>query len=149
LKLATDDPEHLATIKRVFLGDEERPRRLRSFRLHGELGLIHLDGVTTRESAEALRGQPVRIAGKDARPLESGEYFLYQLIGLKVENEAGESLGTVTDLIETGAHGVFVITRDDGGAPILLPNHPDVVLDIRPDELRMVVRPLVYDDEAR
>jgi 16S rRNA processing protein RimM len=146
LKLATDDPGHLATIKRVFVGDEERPRRLRGFRLHGDLALIHLAGITTREAAEDLRGRPVRIAGTDARPLEPGEFFLYQLIGLRVETETGEPIGVVTDLIETGAHGVFVITPDGGGAPILLPNHPDVVLDIRPDERRMIARPLIYDE---
>jgi 16S rRNA processing protein RimM len=146
VKLATDDPEHLASVRRVFIGDEERPRRLRSFRLHGDLGLIHLGGVSTRETAEALRGQPVRITGTDARPLEPGEFFLYQLIGLHVETETGEPLGVVTDFMETGANGVFVITPDGGGTPILLPNHPDVVPDIRPDERRMVVRPLVYDE---
>jgi 16S rRNA processing protein RimM len=146
LKLATDDPEHLATVKRVFVGDEERPRRVGSFRMHGDLALIHLSGITSREAAEELRGQPVRIAGTDARPLEPGEFFLYQLIGLHVESESGEPLGVVTDLIETGAQGVFVVTPDGGGTPILLPNHPDVVLDIRPDERRMVVRPLIYDE---
>lgn len=146
MRLATDDPAHLTTIKHVFVGDEPQPRRLLGIRFHAGLALIRLPGVTSREQAAALRGEPVRIAGSDARPLAPGEFFLYQLIGLDVVDETGAPIGTVTDLMETGAHDVLVIAPADGGKNLLLPNHPDVVLDIRPAERRMTVRPLVYDE---
>jgi 16S rRNA processing protein RimM len=146
MRLASDDAEHLATIKRIFIGDEPNPRRLLGMRFNAGFALLRLPGMSTPEEVEPLRGQPVRIAGSDARPLEPGEFFIYQLIGLDVFDEDGQALGTVTDLIETGAHDVLVIVPAGGGKELLLPNHPEVVLDIRPDERRMIVRPLVYDE---
>ena len=143
LRLITDAPEHLHAIKRVYLGEEIRPRRLLGVRLHAGQALLRIQGVTTPEAVAALRGQSVRIAGRDAQALAPGEFFLYQLIDLDVVDEAGTSLGRVTDVMETGAHDVLVVTPTEG-PDLLLPNHPAVVLDVQPDEGRMVVRPLVY-----
>ena len=145
LRLATDDPSHLATVQRVWVGAEFQPRRLLGLRMHAGQALIRLQGVPTREAAEVLRGEPVRIAGSDARPNAPGEFFLFQLVGLDAVDEAGTPLGRVTDIIETGTHDVFVVTPPAGGPDILLPNHPDVVLDVQPADGRMVVRPLVYE----
>ena len=92
-------------------------------------------------------GLPLRISGLDARPLAADEYFLYQIIGLEARDEAGNRLGRVTDLIETGANDVLVITPDDGGADILLPSHPDVVVAMEPAAGHIVVRPLRYYGE--
>jgi 16S rRNA processing protein RimM len=84
--------------------------------------------------------------GSDARPLAANEYFLYQVIGLEVLAEDGARLGRVTDLIETGANDVLVVTSDDG-ADVLLPSHPDVVLEMDPGAGRIVVRPPRYYGE--
>ena len=146
--LATDDPEHLATVKRLWLGDEPRPRKLLGVRFHAGQALIRLGGIATPEAAREYRGQRLRMAGADARPLPPGEYRLYQLVGLEAVTEAGESLGTVTDVLETGANDVFVIGPAAGGQDLLLPYHPDVILEISPEQGRMLVRPLRYYDEA-
>lgn len=152
LRLTTDDPDHLRRVKRVFLGDAATATRLSALRFHKGMGLLRLAGVTTPEQAKELTGTPVRISGKDARPLEANEYYLYQVVGLAVRDEAGAELGTVTDVIETGANDVFVVSPAGDGAPMLLPSIPDVVLDLQPEAGFMVVRPLVYygeaDDEA-
>ncbi len=87
------------------------------------------------------------MAGTDARPLPPGEYRLYQLVGLEAVTETGESLGRVTDILETGANDVFVVTPAGGGQDLLLPYHEDVIREIRPEEGRMTVRPLRYYDE--
>ena len=89
----------------------------------------------------------MRISGLDARPLAPNEYFLYQIIGLEARDEAGNRLGRVTDLIETGANDVLVITPDDGGTDILLPSHSDVVVAMEPAAGYLVVRPLQYFGE--
>jgi 16S rRNA processing protein RimM len=114
--------------------------------MHANLALVRLKGVSTPEQADSFRGAALRIAGRDAKPLHPGEYFLYQLIGLKVMTEEGDLLGTVTDLIETGANDVFVVTPPEGGTPELIPNIADVVLDIDPQGGTMTVRPLEYLD---
>jgi 16S rRNA processing protein RimM len=142
--LTTDDPEHLVSIRRLFVGDEPLARRVLGTRLHDRYALMRLKGITTPEAASALRGAPVRIAGSDARPLAPGEFYLYQLIGLTAFDEAGEILGTVADIMETGANDVFIVSPPDGGSDLLIPNHPDVVLEIDPIAGRLTVRPLIY-----
>jgi 16S rRNA processing protein RimM len=142
--LTTDDPEHLRTIKRVYVGDEPTPRRVLSLRFHDRFALMRVKGIPTPEAGAEFRGRQLRIAGTDARPLAPGEFYLYQLIGLSVVNEAGQPLGTVTDIMETGANDVLVVAPPDGGKDELYPNHPDVVLDVDPEAGRLVVRPLVY-----
>jgi len=145
--LQTDDPAHLLTIKRLYLGDETTPRTVLEARLHAGNALMRLQGISTPETVERFRGTPLRIRGSDARPLAAGEYFLYQIIGLEVFDESGNRLGRVTDLMETGANNVLVVAPDDGGADILLPSHPDVVIAMDPAAGRVVVRPLTYYGE--
>jgi 16S rRNA processing protein RimM len=147
VRLQTDDPAHLLTIKRLYLGDETTPRTVLGARLHAGNALIRLQGISTPETVERLRGTPLRIRGTDARPLAADEYFLYQMIGLEVFDESGTRLGQVTDLIETGANNVLVIASDDGGTDILLPSHPDVIIDMDLAAGRIVVRPLTYYGE--
>lgn len=145
VKLLTDHPEHLATIREVFLSENESPTAVESFRFHGDHGLIRLAGIDNPEDGKRLGGLKVRIRGTDAAPLADGEYFLYQLIGLKAELPSGEPLGEVTDLMETGAHDVLVLTTTTG-AEMLVPNHPQFVLDIQPADGRIVIEPPVYQD---
>ena len=146
VRLQTDDPEHLLTIKRIYLGDEAAPRTVLGARLHAGTALLRLQGISSPETVERFRGAPLRIRGADARPLGANEYFLYQVIGLEAFDEAGNRLGEVTDLIETGANDVLVITPAEG-ADILLPSHPDVVVAMDPAAGRIVVRPLRYFGE--
>lgn len=148
LRLSTDEPDQLIRLKRIFIGDEPIARRLLSVRFHQGMALIRVNGVTNAEQGRALFRQPVRISGKDARPLEPGEFYYYQVVGITAYNEAGEVVGTVSDILETGANDVFVIRPDGGGAEILLPNIPDVILEVDPVGKRMVIRPLVYWDAS-
>lgn len=136
LRLLTDRPDHLHAIHRVFLGDSDEPTRLEGVRFQGETALIKLDGVYSPEQGKALGGLPVRIAGEDAQPLEADEYFLFQLIGLRAIAEGEHDVGVVTDLIETGAHDVLVVTPPGGdrSSQILIPNHPEFVTRIAPED---------------
>ena len=146
MHLLTDDPQHLKKIKTVYLGERDTPIVLENIRFPDKGALVKLGGTNTPEDAAKLSGLNVKIAGSDARPLEPGEYFLFQLIGLKVSDEHGEPIGVVTDLIETGAHDVLVIgERPDTPEDLLVPNHPEFVLEMDPAEGTMVVRPPLYE----
>ncbi|MCO5220276.1 MAG: ribosome maturation factor RimM [Thermomicrobiales bacterium] len=140
----TDIPEQFEVLGSVYVGDEDRPRKIQNVRFHGGNVLLKLRGIGNPEDGATFRGQPIRISGKDALPLEDGEYLLFQLIGLDAYDEAGQKVGTTVDLIETGARDVFVIRPDAGGADLLLPNTEEAVLEIDPSERRIVVRPLEY-----
>lgn len=140
----TDVPEQFERVSSVYVGEEERPRKVQNMRFHSGSVLLKLRGIATPEEGAQLRGQPIRISGKDAIPPEAGEFLLYQLIGLDAFDEAGIKIGTTVDLIETGSRDVFVIRPDGGGPDVLLPNTEDAVLEIVPSERRMVVRLLEY-----
>jgi 16S rRNA processing protein RimM len=119
--------------------------RLRGARLHSGQALLSLEGVTDRDAAEALRGSVVRISGSQARPLEEGEFYHYQLIGLQAVTEDGAELGELKEIIEAGEVDVYVV-RDDAGNEHLFPALHDVVLEIDPGAKRLVVRPQKWDD---
>lgn len=139
----TDVPEQFETLTSVYVGEEARPRKVQNIRFHSGNWLLKLRGITNPEEGAELRGQAIRISGKDAVPLEEGEFLLYQLIGLDAFDEAGQKIGATVDLIETGSRDVFVI-RPESGPDILLPNTESAVLEIVPSEKRMVVRLLEY-----
>lgn len=144
MRPVTDLPEQFEGLTTVYVGDEQRPRKVQNVRFHSGSVLLKLRGIANPEDGAAFRGQAIRISGKDAIPLEEGEFLLYQLIGLDAFDEAGTKIGTTVDLIETGSRDVFVIRPEGGGANILLPNTEDAVLEIVPSERRMVVRLLEY-----
>jgi 16S rRNA processing protein RimM len=86
----------------------------------GEVRLA-LRGVADRDAAEALRGTLVLADVADLPPLPAGGHYWYELVGCAVETAAGERVGTVTGMLETGAaHDVLEVAGDDG-KPRLIP----------------------------
>jgi len=86
------------------------------------LFVIRLEGITSREGAEALVGHELLVRADDRPPLEEGEFHLLDLVGLEVRLLAdGRVLGTVTDLIHGGNDLLEVALIDDGGRRILIP----------------------------
>jgi 16S rRNA processing protein RimM len=144
VRLYTDAPEQLTRITQIWLGDDETPRKLLGVLFHQDHALMRIAGVETPEQVRALHGTQVRIAGADARPLAPGEHFYFQLIGMTVVTEFGELVGELTDIMETGANEVYIVSPPGGGADVLLPNIPDVILDIDDAERRITIRPLEY-----
>ena len=76
-------------------------------KMHGGDVLAQLQGVVGRDQAEALKGTVVSVSRSRFPPLDDGEYYWSDLIGLSVENLQGEVLGQVADLIDNGAHPVL------------------------------------------
>jgi 16S rRNA processing protein RimM len=94
----------------------------------GEFALLMLTGVSDRESAESLRGLTVYADQDEALPLEEGEYYQFQIKGLSVRTQDGQDLGSVTEVLETGANDVYVVVGSAG--ELLLPAIRDVILGI-------------------
>ena len=132
VSVLTDFPERFETTEWIYLGTEleATPYRLEAARWHKQNVLLTLAGVTNRTQAEQLRGQFVQIPVEEATPLPEGSYYLYQLIGLQVITEAGQVLGVVYDILETGANDVYLVKDEAEGAEILIPAIPDVVKSI-------------------
>jgi 16S rRNA processing protein RimM len=138
--LDTDHPEHLAPPLHVYLGPERTPYAIEGARLDRSDALLHLAGLENREQADALRGLEVAIRADEASPLQPGEFYIHQVIGLQVWTEAGVPLGKVVEVIETGANDVYVVRGPTG--EVLVPAIRDVVVEIDPPSGRMIVRPL-------
>ena len=99
--------------------------------------LLQLNGVTTRDAAQPLVGQPVTVPETEAPTLEEGEYFHFQLLGLRVLTEESEEIGQITEILETGSNDVYVVSGT--GGEVLVPALVDVVREVRLDEGLMIV----------
>lgn len=91
---------------------QERSVRLKQGKLHGKYVVAQLEGVESREDAEALKGFKVRVDRAQFRKLEEDEYYWADLIGLIVRTGSGVELGKVISLMETGSNDVLVIKGD-------------------------------------
>ena len=88
-----------------------RPLAVRSAWPQGSALIAHFEGIEDRGAAAALAGSRIGLP-RDAFPdLDDGRYYWTDLIGLEVVDEAGEPLGVVREMIETGANDVMVIRR--------------------------------------
>ena len=100
--------------------------------------LVKFEGVTDRDAADALRGAELSVPAEETPSAPPGAYYHYQLIGLRVVSAAdGEPLGTLTEIVSTGANDVYVVTRED--AELLLPALADVVTEVDVEAGRMTV----------
>jgi 16S rRNA processing protein RimM len=134
----TDVPERFSWLETVYLGETDpEPVSVESVRFHQNFALLKLAGIDDRDAADELRGEWLQVPLDAAIPLEEGEYFLYQLIGLTVVTDEGETLGELAELLETGANLVFIVRGDKGD--ILLPDTKEVIQDIDFENGRMTV----------
>lgn len=138
MTILTDFPERIQAKKRLFVGEQHDPLVVRSLRNHAEGLLISFYGFDTPEAVGRFRNQYVFVEAAGLPPLPQGEYYHHQLIGLQVFSEDGQCLGRLTEILETGANDVYVVT-DDAGGELLLPAIPEVILDVDVERSRMRV----------
>lgn len=135
LQVLTDYPERISALETVYIGRDPYDAgsatgfSVLGARRHREQILIRLEGIDSRDDAEAHRGQLLMVALDDAVPLEEGEYYAFQIIGSAVITTEGDNLGSIREIIETGANDVFVV---QGGlyGEVLIPDIPEVVLEV-------------------
>jgi 16S rRNA processing protein RimM len=133
----TDFPERFQPRATYLIGAEHRPIRLEQSRPYRGGLLFKFVGYDTPEACNELRDQILYVPMEEALPLPEGFYYIHQIIGLDVWTEAGDHLGRVSDVWETGANDVYVV--DQGGKLILLPAIAQVVLHVDLGRSRMTV----------
>ncbi len=105
-----------------WLGQEHGPWRefkVEQAEVHNKTLAALLTGCPDRNAAERLKGQLIAVPRSQFPEQDEDEYYWSDLIGMTVVNEAGEPLGTVSNLLETGANDVLVVRGDSG--EILIP----------------------------
>jgi 16S rRNA processing protein RimM len=110
-----------------YVGKEEawRPLEVLEAEVHSKVLVARLEGVDDRTAAERYKGQLIAVPRSELPEQEEGEYYWSDLIGLKVLNLAGEELGAVDTLMETGANDVLVVKG--GSGELLIPFIEDVI----------------------
>ena len=107
----------------------------------GEQVVVTADGVDEEKAIndiEKYKGKSLFVERKDAVPLEEDEYYIADMIGMKVMTDEGEEFGTLKDVMETGANDVYVIEMKDG-KEVLIPAIKQCVLDIDVEKMCMTI----------
>lgn len=133
--LQTEFPDRFRRLAQVWI--DGRPVDLESSRLHRGQVLLKLRGVDGPEAAEKYRGKLVEVPLDQAIKLPRGRFWIFQIVGLDVATADGEQLGTVADVLTTGANDVYVVRGDAG--EILIPAIKQVIKQIDLGERRITV----------
>lgn len=96
-------------------------RRISGVRLTPKGFLVDVEGVESRAEVDALKGQELLLDRDELDVPEEGEFYVADLVGLAVSNDAGEIVGTVEDTFETAAHEVLVVREADGHQSLYVP----------------------------
>ena len=123
----TDPPENLLEFQRWELSKKSGESQLYSVlssQVHGKFVTAKLDGVDTRDQALELKGSDIQIPIEDFPNLPEGDYYHFQLLGLKAIDINGTVYGQVDRVMQTGANDVLVV---EGENSCLIPYIPDVV----------------------
>lgn len=115
---------------------------------HNDLLLLGLDGIDSREDALDLRGAYLCVPEDQVFPLPEGEYYYFQLVGLRVYDSQRGYLGDLTDILETGANDVYVVQSPQYGE-ILLPAIKQVIkkIDLQENTMQVDLLEGLIDDE--
>ncbi len=112
LKLFAEGLDSLARHRQVMVGD--RPLTLASLKGGGGAPIARFAEITDRNAAEALRGQEVTVPRSALPPLDEGEYYHADLIGLPCVAAGGAALGFVTAVENFGAGDLLEVEATDG-----------------------------------
>ncbi len=138
MEVVTDFPERLKPHIPVYVGPDHAPMVIESVRPHSEGLLIKFNGVHNPEAAGRYRNQLVYVTTADRPRLPEGHYYEHELMGFAiVEDDSSEAIGTLKEIMHTGANDIYVVARPEGGE-VLLPVIASVVLEI--DAGRRMIR---------
>lgn len=140
LGITTDFPERIKRDKLIYLGRNHTPRKISGARPFHNNMLLTIEGIHNREEAAELTNLEVFVRTDDLPALSDGQYYHHQLVGLKAVLENGTEVGTVTEIMETGANDVYVVT-DEAGKELLLPAIDAVIIRVDLTAKQMVVNP--------
>jgi 16S rRNA processing protein rimM len=127
----TDDPRRFRRLKEVVLdtGREKLNLEIEGVKFFKQFVILKFKGLDNINDIEKYRQKSLYVTRKNAVRLQRDEYFIADLIGLKVQDEDGTELGTVRDVIETGANDVYEVEMADGRS-LLLPAIKQCILNV-------------------
>lgn len=136
----TDDMNRFKKLKEVILdtGKEHKTLTLEQVRFFKNMVIIKFEEFNDISEVEKYKGKDLLVTRENAVKLKKDEYFIADLIGLKVITDEGENLGALEDVMLTGANDVYIVKGEDG-KEILLPVIKECVLDINLEKQEILV----------
>jgi len=142
----TDAPEQVFTVGRT-LSLLDRQGRLtggelliEKSRSYHRAWLVHFKGVNDRSALEALREKHLGIPVGEARPLEEGEFYLHELVGLRVQEKDKSDVGLVQAVYDA-PQGYLLGVRSETGKEHLIPFTPEIIRRVDREKKLVVVTP--------
>jgi len=148
LRPITDNMETLTGAARLYVGQKaSEPVDVERIRLHKGNPLLKLAGINDMNSALALKGRVVCLPGEELVPLQEGEFFLHDLIGLTVVDHKGNEIGPVERIVETGGPRVLA-GPGPGGKEFMVPFAPGTIgeVDLEKGMIRLVNLPGLVEE---
>ncbi len=118
----TDRPDRFPTLRRAFVpapGGAAREVRVLGCRPHKGRFVLEVEGVSTIDQAEELRGAELRIEEQELAALPAGSFYHHELVGLRAVDEQGVEVGAVDEVMETGAETRVLVVHGPGGETLL------------------------------
>jgi len=135
-----NDIKRFDDLKTVYIKvkNEQKILEIEEVKYQKNMVLAKFKGIETVEEANKLRNSYVEIDRKDAIPLEEGEYFIADLLGLDVYIDTGEKLGVLEDIYNTGSSDIYVV-KNELGKQFLLPYIDEVIKKIDLENGKIIV----------
>lgn len=144
IKTFTDFPEDVKAFKTVYIDDT--PYKILSFRVGTDgAAYVGLRGIPDRNAAELFRGKKLEGEREDAPPLEEGQYYIVDIIGLSCETEEGEFLGVVKDVSNLSSD---IYTIEKAGKNILFPAVKGVIKKVDLANGKLIIDKKIFDEIA-
>ena len=127
----TDDAERFLDLEYILLDTGRELRRLdiQNVKFFKNLVILKFDGIDNINDIEKYKGHDLWIPREEGQDLNENEYYIADLLGMKVILEDGSEFGTLKDVMETGANDVYIIDSKEHGE-VLLPAIRDCILDV-------------------
>ena len=136
----TDDPARFKKLKNVVLdtGKEMIDLEVAGVKFFKNMVIVKFKGIDNINDVEKYRKKSLYVTRENVVKLKRNEYFIADLIGLSVESDEGEDLGEVSDVLQTGANDVYVLSKE-GMDDILLPAIRECVKNVDLEGGKMTV----------
>lgn len=139
----TDFPEErykVGNILYLFQNEKSKPIevKIKTHRFHKTFDLLSFEGLGSINDVEKYKNYVIRVPENQLTDLDEGEYYFHEIIGCFVVTDQGDELGTITEILETGANDVWIVKRKNK-KDALIPFIDDVVKEIDVEEKRIVI----------
>jgi 16S rRNA processing protein RimM len=136
----TDDPNRFKKLKKVLVdtGAGMKELEITRVKFFKNMVILKFKDHDRIEDVLGYRGRELYVTRENAVKLKKDEYFIADLIGMKVYTEDGSFLGTLTNVLQTGANDVYEVEMENG-KEVLIPAIGQCILDVDVEDVKMTV----------